>query len=106
MTTATPTRTSLPSALPVAVGLAAGFAIAQGTGPGPGRAVFLAGGVAAGWLWRRRRGWAVTAGLAAVYLVAFVLAHVLAIGVGWPAWLAVGTVTVVAAGISYGVADR
>lgn len=97
----------LPSALPVAVGLAAGFGIAQGTGVRAlGGAVFLAGGVAAGWLWQRRRGWAVTAGLAAVYLVAFVLAHVLAIGVGWPAWLAVGVVTIVAAGISSGVADR
>ncbi|SCX37702.1 hypothetical protein SAMN03159343_0175 [Klenkia marina] len=111
MSTSTPTRSSLtrdlPSALPVAVGLAAGFAIAQGTGVRAlGGAVFVAGGVAAGWLWRRRRGWAVTAGLAVVYLVAFVLAHVLAIGVGWPAWLAVGTVTAVAAGISHAVADR
>jgi len=98
---------ALPSALPVAIGLAAGFGIAQGTGVRAlGGAVFVAGGVAAGWLWRRRRGWAVTAGLSAVYLVAFVLAHVLAIGVGWPAWLAVGVVTIVAAGIASGVADR
>ena len=107
MATNTLSRTSLPSALPVAIGLAAGFAIAQGTGVRAlGGLVFAAGGVAAGLLWRRRRGWAVTTGLAAVYLVAFVLAHVLAIGVGWPAWLAVGVVTIVAAGIAFGVADR
>ena len=98
---------TLPSALPVAIGLAAGFGIAQGTGVRAlGGAVFVAGGLAAGWLWQRRRGWAVTAGLGAVYLVAFVLAHVLAIGVGWPAWLAVGSVTLVAAGTAYWVADR
>ena len=109
MSTSTLTRvqTRLPSAVPVAVGLAAGFGIAQGTGVRAlGGAVFVAGGVVAGWLWRRRRGWAVTAALAAVYLAAFVLAHVLAIGVGWPAWLAVSSVTVLAAGLSYGVADR
>ncbi|MCW2581247.1 MAG: conserved rane protein of unknown function [Klenkia sp.] len=110
MSTSTLSRSrlaTLPSALPVAIGLAAGFGIAQGTGVRAlGGAVFLAGGLAAGWLWRRRRGWAVTAGLAVVYLVAFVLAHVLAIGVGWPAWLAVGVVTIVAAGIASVVADR
>lgn len=100
-------QTRLPSAVPVAVGLAAGFGIAQGTGVRAlGGAVFVAGGVVAGWLWRRRRGWAVTAALTAVYLAAFVLTHVLAIRVGWPAWLAVGAVTIVAAGISSGVADR
>ena len=107
MTTNTLASTSLPSAVPVAIGLAAGFGIAQGTGVRAlGGLVFVAGGVAAGWLWRRRRGWAVTAGLAAGYVVAFVLAHVLAIGAGWPVWSAVGAVTVVAAGISYWVADR
>jgi hypothetical protein len=35
-----------------------------------------------------------------------VLAHVLALGLGWPAWLAVGLVTVLAAGLAYRVADR
>ncbi len=107
-TLARPSRlAALPSALPVAIGLAAGFGIAQGTGVRAlGGAVFVAGGLLAGWLWRQRRGWAVTAALSAVYLAAFVLAHVLALGVGWPAWLAVSMVTIVAAGASYLVADR
>ena len=34
------------------------------------------------------------------------LAHVLALGVGMAAWLAVGLVTLVAAGVTYAVADR
>jgi hypothetical protein len=40
-----------------------------------------------------------------VYLGAFALAHVLALGLGWPAWLAVSLVTLVAAGVTFGVAD-
>jgi hypothetical protein len=105
--TLTRARTRFPSAVPVAIGLAVGFAVAQGTGNRAlGGVVFAAGGLAAGWLWSRRRGLAVAVGLAAAYLAAFVLAHVLALGVGWPAWLAVGLVTVVAAGVAYWVADR
>ena len=109
MSTSTLTRvqTRFPSAVAVAVGLAAGFGVAQGTGVRAlGGVVFAAGGLAAGWLWYRRRGLAVTAALGVVYLAAFVLAHVLALGVGWPAWVAVGLVTVVAAGLSWVVADR
>ena len=34
------------------------------------------------------------------------LAHVLAIGVGLPAWLAVSLVTLAAAGVTFAVADR
>ena len=95
-----------PSSVLVAVGLAAGFWIAQGTGiRALGGAVFAVAGVAAGVLWVRRRGVPVAAGLAALYLGAFVLAHVLAIGVGLPAWLAVSLVTLAAAGVTYGVAD-
>jgi hypothetical protein len=100
-------RTRFPASLLVAVGLAVGFGVAQGTGNRPlGGVVFAAAGVAAGWLVRQRRGWPVTAGLGALYLGAFVLAHVLAIGLDWPAWGAVSLVTIVAAGTTYGVADR
>jgi hypothetical protein len=95
-----------PSSVLVAIGLAAGFGIAQGTGiRALGGAVFALGGLGAGWLWVQRRGWAVTLGLAALYVGAFVLAHVLALGAGFPAWLAVSLVTITAAGVTYGVAD-
>ena len=100
-------QTRFPSAVAVALGLAAGFGIAQGTGVRAlGGVVFAAGGLAAAWLWYRRRGLAVALGLGAVYVIAFVLAHVLALGVGWPAWLAVGSVTVAAAALSWVVANR
>ena len=100
-------QTRFPSAVAVALGLAAGFGIAQGTGVRAlGGVVFAAGGLGAAWLWYRRRGLAVALGLGAVYVIAFVLAHVLALGVGWPAWLAVGSVTVAAAALSWVVADR
>ncbi|SFP87156.1 hypothetical protein SAMN05660464_4545 [Geodermatophilus dictyosporus] len=100
-------RTRLSSAALVAVGLAAGFGVAQGTGVRAlGGAVFAGAGLAAGWLWVQRRGWAVALGLGVLYVGAFVLAHVLALGVGLPAWVAVGLVTLVAAGVAYAVADR
>ncbi|PWW21054.1 hypothetical protein JD79_00181 [Geodermatophilus normandii] len=100
-------RTRLSSAVLVAVGLAAGFGVAQGTGiRALGGAVFAAAGVGAATLWVQRRGWAVALGLGGLYVGAFVLAHVLALGVGLPAWLAVGLVTLAAAGVTYAVADR
>ncbi|MGY2079933.1 hypothetical protein [Modestobacter sp. SYSU DS0657] len=100
-------QTRFPSAVLAAVGLAAGFGVAQGTGVRAlGGLVFAAGGLGAAWLWYRRRGLAVAAGLAVAYVAAFVLAHVLALGVGWPAWLAVGLVTVAVAALSWVVADR
>jgi hypothetical protein len=105
--TLTRARTRFPSAVLVAVGLAAGFGVAQGTGiRALGGAVFAFCGLGAARLWVARRGWAVALGLGALYLAAFVLAHVLALGVGLPAWLAVSLVTVVAAGVTFGVADR
>src|SRR3954447_4008256 len=107
MSTSTLTRTRFPSALLVAIGLAVGFGVAQGTGVRAlGGAVFALGGLAAAWLWVQRRGWAVALGLGALYVAAFVLAHVLALGAGLPAWLAVGLVTLVAAGVTFAVADR
>ena len=100
-------QTRLPSAVPVALGLAAGFGVAQGTGVRAlGGFVFAVGGLAAGWLWYRRRGPATTVGLAAGYVGAFVAAHLLALAVGLPAWLAVSLVTISAAGVTYAVADR
>src|SRR4051812_32313986 len=100
-------RTRFPSAVLVAVGLAVGFGVAQGTGVRAlGGAVFAVGGLAAAWLWMQRRGWAVALGLGGLYVAAFVLAHVLALGAGFPAWLAVSLVTVVAAGVTFAVADR
>ena len=107
MSTSTLTRTRFPSAVLVAIGLAVGFGVAQGTGiRALGGAVFALGGLAAAWLWVQRRGWAAALGLGALYVAAFVLAHVLALGVGFPAWLAVSLVTLVAAGVTFGVADR
>jgi hypothetical protein len=96
-----------PSSVLVVVGLVVGFAIAQVTGNrGLGGAVLAVAGLAAGWLWLRRRGFVAACALGGAYLAAFVLAHVLALGVGMPAWLAVSLVTIAAAGLTYGVADR
>src|SRR3954463_12576358 len=107
MSTSTLTRTRFPSAVLVAVGLAAGFGVAQGTGiRALGGAIFALAGLGAAWLWVQRRGWAVAVGLGALYLGAFVLAHVLALGVGLSAWLAVSLGTLAAAGITFAVADR
>ena len=109
MSTSTLNRasTGFPSAVLVALGLAAGFGVAQATGVRVlGGILFAAAGLGAAWLWFRRRGLGVAVGLGAVYVAAFALAHVLAIGVDLPGWLAVGLVTIAAAGITYGVADR
>ena len=107
MATSTLTRTRFPSSLLVAVGLAVGFGVAQGTGVRAlGGVVLAACGLGAAALWVRRRGWAVAVGLGLLYLAAFALAHVLALGVGLNAWLAVALVTLAAAGVTFGVADR
>ena len=106
MSTSARLRTRFPSAVLVAVGLAAGFGVAQGTGVRAlGGAVFAAAGLAAGVLWLRRRGPVTAIALAALYVGAFVLAHVLAFGVGLSAWLAVSLVTLTAAGVTFAVAD-
>ncbi|MGY1807766.1 hypothetical protein ACI8AF_10385 [Blastococcus sp. SYSU D00669] len=107
MAVSSPTRTRLPSSVLVAVGLAAGFGVAQGTGVRAlGGALLAVCGVGAAALWARRRGWPVAVGLGLLYLGAFVLAHVLALGVGLNSWLAVGLVTIASAGVTYLVADR
>ncbi|MDP9391782.1 MAG: hypothetical protein M3P89_10455 [Actinomycetota bacterium] len=99
-------RARLPSAGVVAVGLAAGFGIAQGTGiRALGGAVFVGTGLAAGLLWYRRRGIPTAVALGIGYVGAFVAAHLLALGVGLPGWLAVSLVTISAAGVTYAVAD-
>jgi hypothetical protein len=110
VSTSTLTRTRsrlLPSSALVAAGLVAGFGVAQATGDRPAGGVVLAAcGIAAAVSWVRRRGWGTAAALAAVYLAAFVLAHVLALGLGWNPWLSVALVTIAAAGTTYRVADR
>ena len=96
-----------PSSLLVAVGLAASFGVAQGTGVRAlGGAIFVGAGLAAGWLWYRRRGVPTTVALGAGYVGAFVAAHLLALAVGLPAWLAVTLVTISAVGVTYVVADQ
>jgi hypothetical protein len=106
MSLSTLTHSRFPSAVLVAVGLLAGFGIAQGTGiRALGGAVFALCGLGAAWLWAQRKGWAVATGLGIVYITAFVVAHVLALGVGLPAWLAVSVVTLSAARVTYTVAD-
>jgi hypothetical protein len=100
-------RTLFPSSLLVAGGLVAGFAVAQGTGiRALGGAILIGTGLAAARLWVRRRGWAVAIGLGLLYLAAFVLSHVLTLGMGVPAWASVAVVTLVSAGVTWALADR
>lgn len=100
-------RTRFPSSLLVAGGLVIGFAVAQGSGMRwLGGLILIATGLGAARFWVRRRGWVVAVALGLVYLAAFVVSHLLSLGLGWPAWLSVGLVTLVAAGVTFGVADR
>jgi hypothetical protein len=106
--TLTRARTRLfPTSSLVAGGLVVGFAVAQGTGiRALGGAILVGTGLAAARLWVRRRGWAVAVGLGLLYLAAFVLSHVLTLGLGVPAWLSVALVTIVSAGVTFWAADR
>ena len=100
-------RTVLPTSALVGGGLVAGFAVAQGTGlRALGGAILVGTGLVAARFWVRRRGWAVAVGLGLLYLAAFVLSHVLTLGLGVPAWLSVALVTIVSGGVTFGVADR
>jgi hypothetical protein len=92
MSTSTLTRARsrlFPSSSLVAAGLVAGFAVAQGTGI---RA--LGGAILVG------------AALGLAYLLAFVLSHVLTLGLGVPAWLSVALVTIGSGGVTFWAADR
>ena len=110
MSTSALTRTRarlFPSSSLVAAGLVVGFAVAQGTGiRALGGAILIGTGLAAARLWVRRRGWAVAVGLGLLFLAAFVLSHVLTLGLGVPAWLSVALVTILAGGVTFLVADR
>src|SRR3954464_11047961 len=107
MATSRLTRSRFPSAVLVAVGLSPGLGTPQGTGiRALGGAVFALGGLGAAWLWVQRRGWAAALGLGGLYVAACVLAPVLALGAGFPAWRAVSLVTLASAGVTFAVADR
>jgi hypothetical protein len=107
MSTSSLVRSRFPSSLLVAGGLVVGFAVAQGTGVRAlGGVILLATGLAAARLWVQRRGWVVAVVLGLVYLAAFLLSHVLTLGLGVPGWLSVALVTLAAGGVTYRVADR
>ncbi len=86
--------------------LAVGFAVAQGTGLRwlGGLVLLVALGVC-GASWRSRNRLGVVALIAVGYVGLFAVAHVLALGLDVPAWLAVGLVAAVMVGLSAGL-DR
>lgn len=95
---------SVPGACWVATGLVGGFGTARATGNRSlGGVVLATCGVLAGRGWLRQ-GPATTAALTGVYLAAFAGSHPLAKKLG--AWPSVFTVTAVAAGASWALADR
>ena len=88
---------NLPSA-PLAAGtLLAGWAAVEVTGSRPvGGVVLLCGGLGCAALWRRRHGTRTALALTGVGVGAFVLSHVLSLGLGigpWPAVLTVSAIT-------------
>ncbi|CAA9338330.1 MAG: Integral membrane protein [uncultured Friedmanniella sp.] len=96
---------SVSTAPVVALGLLGGYLTARETGIRPlGGVVLAAAGAFAGRTWLAKRGPAVTAGLAAVYLLGFGASHPLAKKIG--AWPSVLAVTAVSAGASYALVDR
>ncbi|KYH45584.1 hypothetical protein [Branchiibius sp. NY16-3462-2] len=89
----------------VAAGLIGGYGVARASGVRPlGGAVLAAAGIAAGREWLSHKGIATTVGLSALYVTAFGASHPLAKKLG--AWPSVLTVTAVAAGVTYLVADK
>jgi hypothetical protein len=97
---------TLPSA-PFAAGtLLAGWAAVEATGSRPaGGVVLLAGGLGCAALWRKRHGNRTALALTGVGLGAFVLSHVLSLGLGVGPWPAVIIVSAVTAAIVWAKAD-
>lgn len=97
--------TALPTAPVVAAGLMGGYACARHGGrDDAATVVFTGAGAWCAWAWRRRAGSRVSNLLLGCYLVAFYVSHPLAKKIGaWPAVLVMSTL---AAGITFGVADR
>lgn len=96
---------SVSTAPVVALGLLGGYLTARETGIRPlGGVVLGAAGVFAGRTWLAKSGPAVTAALAAVYLLGFGASHPLAKKIG--AWPSVLVVTAVSAGASWALVDR
>lgn len=89
---------SLRPSVVAACGLVGGFEVARLTGRrSVGGLIFTAAGAACGYLWYRRSGPVVTAGLAAGYTAAMGLSHPLAKRIGaWPSVLAVTAATAAA----------
>jgi len=99
------TAESVSTAPLVATGLIGGYLAARETGIRPLGGVLLGlAGVYAGRTWLAKRGPAVTAALAALYVGGFGLSHPLAKKIG--AWPAVITVSAVSAAASWALVDR
>ena len=96
---------SYPTAPLVAAGLVGGFAAARYSGSRElGGVVLTAAGAAAARSWRDTSGPGVMGVLLGAYVTAFGVSHLLATKLG--AWPSVLTVTGVAAGAAYVLADR
>ena len=86
--------------------LAVGFAVAQSTGVRAlGGAVLIAGLALCVPIWTRRSGARVAGALVVLFVLLFVASHVLTLGLGVPAWLSVGAVSLVQGAASFAL-DR
>lgn len=96
--------TSVPSAPVAALSLIVGYAVAAGTGVRAlGGLVLLLGLAWCVVLWRSSAGTSTAAGLAAAYLVLFVVSHLLALAIG--AWPSVVVVAVTIGALAWRLAD-
>jgi hypothetical protein len=91
---------------PVAAGsLIVGFGVAEITGVrAVGGVVLFVACLWCGLRWKERRGLGVALGLVALYLVLFVLSHVLGRQIG--SWPSVFLISAVMAGAAWAIADR